>query len=320
MSFLEQEEIPMASSSRWMIGWFWMAVVLLLMNGCRSSTKESAGEEEVGISYVGLDTCFNCHADDRLGKFPSMIGNKDDSNVGWLYSPHGNYEARDENFQPIDLGVDNDGFPNYAFFEDETCQNCHDPLEDGRTFSVLDSLYDVDEIGRVDRPVVGCESCHGPGGNHFGIGPLPYPNPDPSRCGQCHNDALPDDHLPFHPEADRIFEDYQTSHHAQSINEPTRVEGSETDVRARCSRCHTDEGVKLYKERVPGTTGYDDLRAFFEDKPDQKNPSAVQCRTCHDVHNQGKTLLADLTDDQSDQFATCTTCHQLNKEDGTVLT
>ncbi|HUJ79411.1 MAG TPA: hypothetical protein VLY45_03735, partial [Nitrospiria bacterium] len=50
----------------------------------------------------------------------------------------------------------------------------------------------------------------------------------------------------------------------------------------------------------------------------------VDCKTCHDVHNQGKQFLAAAsvtsTGNQSATFNTCTTCHQLNKTDGTVLT
>lgn len=295
-----------------------MAVILsLIFYGCGSSTKERGAEEAAGISDVGLETCFNCHADGRLGKYSSMIGSKDNPDVGWLYSPHGNYESRDESLNPLDLGIDNDGYPNYAFFSGKTCNNCHDPLEDGKTFSLLYALYGVDEIGRIDRPVIGCESCHGAGGNHFGLGPLPYPRPGPVRCGQCHNETIPDDHLLSSPESDAIFEDYQSSPHAGSINEQIYAAGSTANVTARCSRCHTDEGVKLYLDRVPATTGYNDIRAFFEERPDVENASNIECRTCHDMHNQGKTLLAEATAGRSAEFNTCTSCHQLlNASDG----
>ncbi|HEY5593963.1 MAG TPA: hypothetical protein VIL61_02245, partial [Nitrospiria bacterium] len=315
----------MAGRSTFMIGSVAVAMGLLLMAGCRSSTKETAGEGTVAVGKVGLDACFNCHADGSLGRFPSMFGNAGTPNVGWLYSAHGNYQSRDQNSQVVeDLGVYNIGYPSYADLSDGTCESCHDPLADGKRISAIDALYGA-EIGRIDRPVIGCETCHGAGGNHFGLGPIPTPKPDSSVCGQCHNETFPDDHLPTYPAGDGIYEDYQASPHSRSIAEPTLVDGSATDVTARCSRCHTEEGVKLYRDGVPGTTGYADLVAFFGDNPipDVANASPVQCKTCHDVHNQGTKFLAaaatTTTGDQSEQFNTCTTCHQLNKTDGTVL-
>jgi hypothetical protein len=313
----------MAGRSNFIIGWIAMAMAFFLIAGCRSSTKQTSGEQPTGVETVGLETCFKCHSDGSLGKFPAMIGNSGTTDVGWLYSGHGNYEARDQNFLPIDLGIFNDGFPFYAFSEwNDTCATCHDQLGDGQKISTIFALFGPG-IGEVNRPVVGCESCHGAGGNHFGLGPIPYPKPDPSRCGQCHTDAFPDDHLVFHPEADRIYEDYLASPHSRSIAEPTRVDGSTTDVTAQCSRCHTDEGVKLYVPGVPGTASHDDITAFFGDKakPDVKNASAVGCRTCHDVHHQGKALLAGATTGppaHSEEFNTCTTCHQLLKSDETL--
>ena len=314
----------MAGGSKFMMGSIAVAVGFLLMAGCRSSTKETAGEAAVKTSFVGIDTCFKCHADGSLGKFPAMIGNSGAPNVGWLYSPHGNYESVDQNFQPIDLGIYNVGFPFYAFSEwNDTCQTCHDALGDGQKISTVYSLYGPG-IGLVNRPIVACESCHGPGGNHYGLGPIPYPRPAAGQCGQCHNKTFPTDHLQFHPEGASIYEDYQSAPHAKSINAHVLVSGSTTDVTALCSRCHTDEGVKLYAAGVPGTASHDDITAFFTNNPvsNVADATPVDCKTCHDVHNQGKSFLAAATTGppaHSEEFVTCTTCHQLLKADETLL-
>jgi hypothetical protein len=59
-----------------------------------------------------------------------------------------------------------------------TCLACHDSLGDGQLMQQA--------FGLVNRNVVGCESCHGGGSAHRGIGPLPFPVPGPAQCGQCH--------------------------------------------------------------------------------------------------------------------------------------
>ncbi|HEY4484947.1 MAG TPA: hypothetical protein VI702_01295, partial [Nitrospiria bacterium] len=193
----------MTAISKFTIACAAIVMALLLGTGCRSDTKETAGEPPAGIRAAGLDACYNCHADGRLGKYPSLIGNDSVVGVGWLYSPHGNYETN----PPVVDSRDNVGDPTYGDLIG-TCAGCHDAMEDGRTFSVLNALYGIDALGREDRPVVGCESCHGNGGNHWGVGPIPYPRPGPDRCGQCHNDSLPADHVTAAPEADRIYENY----------------------------------------------------------------------------------------------------------------
>jgi hypothetical protein len=59
---------------------------------------------------------------------------------------------------------------------------------------------------------VTCEVCHGSGIDHYGIGPMPNPIPDYEVCGDCHN-ALPDSHIPFHPLADNILDNFKKGAH-----------------------------------------------------------------------------------------------------------
>ncbi len=254
------------------------------------------------VPTVGLDTCTNCH----FGQTQQ-----------WLYGVHGNLNDSSHVMPPDEL--DADGFPSYDYFSDDTCAGCHDQLGDGRR---LTEGY----TGNVDRPVIGCESCHGGGANHYGIGEMPFPKPDYNRCGQCHNTTFPDGHLNYHPTGDAILEDYLLSPHLATLNEHVFEDGSKTDVRARCSRCHSDEGFRKYVDQVAGTTGHDEIVSFFDGKPAVEDGSPVQCSTCHDAHNVTPDKLERLpadTDtqgnDESRQFNTCTACHQLVQEDGTVL-
>jgi len=260
------------------------------------------------IPTVGLDVCTNCH----FGQ-----------TTQWLTGAHANLEAIDHaTHAPLALGLDSDGFPYYAYFTDETCATCHDPLGDGQRLTAA-------WTGNVPRPVIGCESCHGGGAQHYGVGPIAFPKPDHNRCGQCHNASFPAGHLTYHPNGANIVEDYEMSLHIKSIVEPTlatALTAAPEDVRAKCSRCHTDEGFRLYVASVPGTLGYDSIGAILDDQPATEDASPVECRTCHDPHT---TDAGDFTrlktsvlngDTQSGEFNQCTACHQLNKTDGTVQT
>jgi hypothetical protein len=302
-----------------------MLFALATMFGCGSSKKEPGAEAEVGINHIGFTDCYNCHADAKNpASFPPVFGDSDigAGKEGWLNGPHGNNESYDTNtHRKYDNYPNNTGFPFYGYFSDSTCATCHDPLGDGKRISLFFTSTGINKLGTLDRPVIGCESCHGPGGNHYGLGPIPYPKPDFNRCGQCHNANFPDSHLPYHPEGDRIVEDYKNSPHAKSINSHTYVTGSTTDVRARCSRCHTDEGAKRYVEIVNGTADYDTIKTL-DSYPNIINASNVQCRTCHDGHNPFRLLgekATGLPSEWSAEFKSCTSCHQLLNAGGTLL-
>ncbi len=240
---------------------------------------------------VGVDVCTNCHAGQT---------------AQWMGGVHANYETWDPAVYIASdtRGMENVGFPNYGYYglgeggensNGVECASCHDQLGDGQRLT-------AELTGNVARPVISCESCHGGGGLHYGTGPLPYAAPDFERCGQCHNSSF--DHQKTyskHAESANILEDYKASPHATSV-----VYAPETP--AKCSKCHTDEGAKLYKN-VAG--GYDDLgEAFPDGTPAVVDASPVQCRTCHNAHNPQKLLKDETVGAASAEFNTCTNCHQ----------
>jgi nitrate/TMAO reductase-like tetraheme cytochrome c subunit len=245
-------------------------------------------------------------------------------NVSWLFSPHGNYESLNPaTRQREDLGVDNTGMPFYGFEgfgTDPACTtNCHDPLGEGLTLANNYAATGNDKIGRVNRPFIGCEACHGGGQNHFGVSSVPIPRPNALRCGRCHNDAFPDDHLKFHPEGDRVYEDYSASNHAKSMTGVSYVAGTK-NIPATCSRCHTDEGAQTYISLANGTESFSGINTIMTGQQDIGNPSVVQCRTCHDKHNPNTLLgskASGLPAAWSGEFKTCNSCHQLLRTDNT---
>jgi hypothetical protein len=288
-----------------------LVLLFVIIIGCSGSSggpevpTESSNEtpSESTTGFVGLIECYNCHADDaNPAGLANVVGDSSVSKAagtGWLSGPHANNETIDAQHNHLDLSPDNVGFPDYGYGPglgtSPVCTTeCHDPRGDGTLLEDFYAKTGITAIGVVNRPVVGCESCHGPGGAHFGTGPLVYNSPGPDRCEQCHNSDF--DHNKYHPEGDNIHEDYASSPHSHSINSHVYVRGT-TDVRGYCAACHTDEGAR-------GARG------------DLEDASNVQCRTCHDAHNPDELLVASSTNalnvTSSAEYNTCTTCHQVS--------
>ncbi len=295
----------------------------LLFAGCWGSSKSTTLQITGGSSVadtataVGIDKCFTCHAG-RLD-----VSNPADNGVTifnmWANSKHGNPDPQSH--------------ASYANFADPTCggARCHDPNGDGMKMlqlGPLGSLYST----AANRPVVGCEACHGGGSEHFGVGPMAYPFPNATACGQCHNVASPPQaHITFHQNGfggkgnPGIFEAYSASPHAVSINSHVYADAAKTTVIARCAKCHTDEGARKFRLIDNVATGSPIDCAVLN--PALANVNNVQCRTCHKAHGAGGVSVAGVvTNDDSSllkratgvvgtsyksaQYNTCTACHQ----------
>jgi hypothetical protein len=248
--------------------------------GASSGSENSSGNS--------ITDCYNCHADGVIAKYAS-------ENIfsTWRGGPHGNYE-----------GGSYKGDPAYTDL-DASCLTCHDERGDGELLQAYYQSTGISFLGTENRPLVGCESCHGSGDTHFGVGPIPYPNPDASICGNCHDDdnhVDPDDN----PEVGNIYTNYQTSPHAGSIESQTYAAGSTTDVQPLCSKCHTDEGARKY---TGYTAEYSSQDARFAGESDVADANAVKCNTCHNAHDPSQLLMA-ATSGKSAEYNTCTNCHQ----------
>jgi hypothetical protein len=148
---------------------------------------------------------------------------------------------------------------------------------------------------------VECESCHGGGQDHWGVGPIPVPIPTGAQCQACHGKSRFDntahanlhaDGGPFGP--DRFF--FQGD--AGTAQATTRLRGSTTDLPEffpdnvtpvtkgqhieECSVCHNPNQPFVYN--AGNALG----------KPDPANmPNpAPSCPGCHDAHHpQEQTVI-----------------------------
>ncbi len=160
-------------------------------------------------------------------------------------------------------------------------------------------MIDPANVPAEGLAAVGCENCHGGGGEHFGVGPIPIAKPGISECATCHDNDI---HHTYHPEADFIASKFlESRHYTASVRNE-----------AICSKCHTDEGGRLYKNVSTRTQLEATVLPVSSDEP-------VQCKTCHDPHNAGG-LLMDAVESRgnviaSAEYATCATCHMSDRED-----
>lgn len=225
------------------------------------------GKDPAGVAFVGAGTCIGCHKD-----------------FSWSADVVADYLAGKH--------VIHSDHIDQKTAKAQGCSQCHDPIGDGPT---LEKFIDPANVPAGGLAAIGCENCHGAGGEHYGIGPIPTPIPDYNACGQCHA-VIPDNHLVYHPEANNIVTKVQASGHF--------TQGLRGGV--ICAKCHTDEGAKLYRD-VDTVARLETLVLPVE------NPSPIQCRTCHNPHNAGELLEAAITSGSSAasaEYRTCTNCHQ----------
>lgn len=203
-----------------------------------------------------------------------------------------------------------------ASIGDTACFQCHaataDPLT-GETF--------IEQYKRSLHAELGCESCHGGGAQHNGIGPFPFTlNSEVSdakkaeRCAQCHDGVTV-----FKGKVAPLSSspNFQNGNHANPFS-------AEEEHRPLCARCHSHEGSILYgKEGFSGDATILNNTAF---QPvlarDPETFNAIKCATCHE---HGGNLRQTKTRDASgnvvtwdpnsngviDQFDLCTGCHTM---------
>lgn len=235
------------------------------------------GADAAAIEFVGASTCINCHKGFSWSA---------EAVADYLLSKH----------------VVHSSHITQKLAQQSGCAQCHDPIGDGRT---LEGLIDPANVPADGLAAVTCEACHGAGGEHFGVGPIPKPRPDYATCGNCHA-VLPSDHLAYHPEANNIVTDFESSRHLVGSLRNRNV----------CVKCHSDEGAKLY-------VNIDDSTRLFTLAVPVDPASKIQCRTCHNSHNPGELLEPAITSGSSAasaEYRTCTNCHQAhNATVGTAL-
>lgn len=264
---------------------FFLMLVLsgVLMIGCGEAKKETGDAGRTvptqQAATVGLDVCTNCH----FGQTQM-----------WVNSRHGNMD------NPASL--DANGSPSYIDFADSSCAACHDQLGDGQRLT-------AGLTGNSTRPVVGCESCHGGGGQHFGTGPISMTRlqADANYSGQfrtctdCHqllDSAGTGTASPLHADAGRRITDTHfatpgswTGVGGVNVNDIT---GYAMNSRSEtvCSNCHNAHTTNLDNNIDWAASGHADKTAAGAwAHYNWSQSSRTQCQRCHTT--SGFSALAD---------------------------
>lgn len=197
---------------------------------------------------------------------------------------------------------------------DSACIQCHSSVTEALTNESIVAQYQRSSPHNTDA--LGCESCHGSGAMHNGVGPIPFPQPDANRCASCHDGVT--------APATNSHTDFITSNHATGTPSHT---GSTS-----CLRCHTHEGAVL--GNIAGWTGTKDViddPAIQGQIALQTAYTGISCETCHE-HGGGLRAIKGTTaaggtlvnwdpnnNKKVDQFDLCTSCHTFYNYNGSLL-
>ena len=291
---------------------------LAAATSCGYNPKSSGGSVGSDLGFTGTIECMwpGCHEAQTftLGAYPGFMPVDD-----WATGDHANTNA----------------VPSTTTGTAQDCASCHLPIErDGGDAAYL--FTPSSPLGSTERPISGCESCHGSGTEHYAYGstiyagdhlnPLPstlwYPlfiNPfNITACGPCHTSTIHSGGAAANNRLTNQDKEFQASGHFATFFTLT-VQGLMTSqVRGTpCTACHTSEGfVRFY--------AYDDTAwANSQTEVDriasetEGNLSQVPCAACHPSHEPGVSIRQLLfygvsaVDDTTKTAQLCLACHNV---------
>ncbi len=162
----------------------------------------------------------------------------------------------------------------------ESCVNtCHAATVDV-TGDVIAATWSSPLNTHTQDGNVQCENCHGPASLHWGVGPIPYPNPQPAQCEVCH----PDQNT-FNTTAHNNQNEVPNSTFSQFTPPvaPGVAAPSSSQHVQECSVCHNSSQRFVFNS----------LGTLTMPNPNNLPNPVVTCASCHDAHfTESKQAIA----------------------------
>jgi mono/diheme cytochrome c family protein len=207
------------------------------------------------------------------------------------------------------------------------CVTCHsasiEPLSgDSIVANYTASVHNLHSIG--------CQDCHGAGGSHNGIGPIPYPRPNYVQCADCHNNGVAISAAGVTSNISTVF--LATNYQLVTAYSNSKHLGIALEPDAPCNRCHTHQGAVL--SVVSHFTGDGTVMAAGVGAPGAiTDAEPIKCDTCHVTHRTDKlrvdsawdpsttvgSVTSSLASPLNDQFRLCTQCHGYTNPAGLLM-
>ncbi len=235
------------------------------------------------LSMTTSVNCGACHHDQRDAWQGTGHATMLQRGLDGELAPYYNEECIGCHTLGYDRGADNGGFDDIA----EAMSWEFPPLGPGTYAMLPDELKGFANIQ--------CESCHGPGGDHFGSPDTMKKSLAVSACATCHQEE------PYHD----LVGQWRTSGHA---NLELALEDATTEARgttaAHCGRCHSGQGFVRWSQQIlAGNSGNitkpdgsaADLAYLQQLGLTRAEIQPQTCATCHDPHTTGLRIPEDAT-------------------------
>jgi hypothetical protein len=224
------------------------------------------------VSMTTTVNCGACHHEQRDQWTETGHADMLQRGLDGELAPYYNEECIGCHTLGYDRGADNGGFDDIA----EAMSWEFPPLGPG-TYEMLPP--ELKGFANIQ-----CESCHGPGNNHFAVPGTMKKSIAAAACAACHQEE------PYHD----LIGQWRTSGHA---NLELAIEEGTTEMRgttaAHCGRCHSGQGFIRWSEQLlagnngnitkpDGTAA--DLTYLQELGLTKAEIQPQTCATCHDPH------------------------------------
>lgn len=161
---------------------------------------------------------------------------------------------------------------------------------------------------------IGCENCHGAGGQHSMGGDtnkiqISY---DANACISCHDE----------PWRHNIVQQWEHSLHAEALFEGRNVADSlRNNIMNDCNMCHDGRNHIDYTKKTVGGANY-----FTRPALNRADQVMIGCPTCHEPHSgelrphPSDTLANGYNYSNTEEGKTCISCHRSRRNNNTYIT